>query len=64
MIGFGGLLDFHGNGLETLGAVEIGLACMKLTPWNNIWLTILANLAGGAAAAGCFYLIHPKADRD
>ena len=25
MIGFGGLLDFHGNGLETLGAVEIGL---------------------------------------
>ena len=26
--------------------------------------TILANLLGGAAAAGCFYLIHPKADRD
>lgn len=45
-------------------AVEIGLACMKLTPWNNIWLTILANLAGGAVAAGCFCLIHPKADRD
>ena len=45
-------------------AVEIGLACMKLTPWENSWLTILANLAGGAVAAGCFCLIHPKADRD
>ena len=45
-------------------AVEIGLACMKLTPWANSWMTILANLAGGAAAAGCFYLIHPKEDRD
>ena len=45
-------------------AVEIALACLKLTPWENSWLTIVANLAGGAAAAGCFYLIHPKADRD
>ena len=45
-------------------AVEIGLACMKFTPWGNSWMTILANLLGGAAAAGCFYLIHPKADRD
>ena len=44
-------------------AVEIGLACMKLTPWSNSWMTILANLAGGAAAAGCFALIHPKTDR-
>ncbi len=45
-------------------AVEVGLACMKLTPWDHIWMTILANLAGGAAAAGCFRLIHPKEDRD
>ena len=45
-------------------AVEIGLACMKLTPWENSWMTILANLAGGAVAAGAFALIHPKADRD
>ncbi len=41
-------------------AVEVGLACMRLTPWENSWMTILANFAGSGAAAMVFLLIHPK----
>jgi len=41
-------------------AVEVGLACMKLTPWNNSWLTIVANLAGGAVAALVFRFLNGK----
>lgn len=44
-------------------AVEVGLAFMKLTPWNNSWLTIVANLAGGAVAALVFHLLNPAAKK-
>ncbi len=41
-------------------AVEVGLACMRLTPWANSWLTILADFAGATAAALVFLFLHPR----
>lgn len=41
-------------------ALQLGFACMSFTSWNSSVLIILANFAGGAAAALVFLLIHPK----
>ncbi len=41
-------------------AVEVGLAGMRLTPWGNSWLTILANFTGAAVAAFAFLFLHPE----
>ncbi len=43
-------------------AVEVGLGFMKLTPWGSSYLTILANLAGGVAAALIYLVINKKED--
>jgi hypothetical protein len=32
---------------------------MGLFSWGHIWIYLLANLVGGAAAAGAFLLTHP-----
>jgi len=40
-------------------AVAFGLCILGLTSWPDIWLYIVANFAGGAAAAGIFHLINP-----
>ena len=40
-------------------AVAVGISIMKLTAWSNIWIYLVANLAGGAVAAVTFKLLNP-----
>lgn len=40
-------------------AVAVGLSVMGLSSWPNIWIYLLAEFAGGAAAAGVFKAITP-----
>jgi aquaporin Z len=40
-------------------AVAIGATVMGLFSWGHIWIYLVANIAGGAAAALAFLLIHP-----
>src|SRR5580704_15546309 len=40
-------------------AVAIGASLMGLFSWSHIWIYIVANLLGGAAAAGAFRLTEP-----
>jgi aquaporin Z len=42
-------------------AVAVGATLMGLFSWSHIWIYLLANLLGGAAAAGAFRLIEPVA---
>ena len=41
-------------------AVAVGISIMKLTAWANIWIYLVANLAGGAVAAVTFKLLNPE----
>jgi aquaporin Z len=41
-------------------AVAIGATVMGLFSWGHIWIYLLANLAGGAAAAYAFLLTQPE----
>jgi len=41
-------------------AVAIGACLMKLFAWQNLWVYLVANLAGGAAAAGAFKALNPE----
>jgi aquaporin Z len=41
-------------------AVAIGATVMGLFPWSHIWIYLLANLAGGGAAAYAFRLTQPS----
>ncbi len=44
-------------------AVAVGISIMGLSPWPNLWIYLLADFAGGAAAAGAFkLLIAPAQD--
>jgi aquaporin Z len=43
-------------------AVAVGASIMGLLPWSNIWLYVVADLLGGAAAAIVFKGLNP-ADR-
>jgi aquaporin Z len=40
-------------------AVAVGASLMGLFSWSHIWIYLLANLLGGAAAAGAFRLTEP-----
>lgn len=40
-------------------AVAIGASLMGLLSWGNIWVYLVANLLGGAAAAYVFKYAHP-----
>jgi aquaporin Z len=42
--------------------VAVGAAVMKLVPFSSIWIHLVADFAGGAAAAMVFKFINP-ADR-
>ena len=41
-------------------AVAIGATVMGLFPWSHIWIYLVANFAGGAAAAYAFRLTQPR----
>lgn len=41
-------------------AVALGTAAMSLTAWSTLWVTILANLLGGALAALVFKQAHAR----
>jgi aquaporin Z len=40
-------------------AVAIGITIMGLSGWPNIWIFLVANFAGGAAAAYAFKALNP-----
>ncbi|HEY2646535.1 MAG TPA: aquaporin [Candidatus Acidoferrales bacterium] len=40
-------------------AVAIGISMMGLSSWSNIWIFLVADFAGGAAAAGAFKALNP-----
>ena len=41
-------------------AVAVGISVMKLAAWSNIWIYLVANLAGGAVAAVVFKMLNPE----
>ena len=40
-------------------AVAVGISVMELSPWTDLWVFLVANFAGGAAAAGVFKFNNP-----
>src|SRR5216117_1605727 len=40
-------------------AVALGITVMGISSWNNIWMYLVANLAGGAVAAVIFQMVNP-----
>src|SRR5215813_8835229 len=43
-------------------AVAVGISIMGLSSWANIWIYLVADFAGGAAAAGIFKSLNPADD--
>jgi aquaporin Z len=41
-------------------AVAIGITTMGLSTWGHIWIYLVANFLGGAAAAGVFRAVSPE----
>ncbi|HWV99455.1 MAG TPA: aquaporin [Candidatus Acidoferrum sp.] len=41
-------------------AVAVGISIMGLSPWSNLWIYLVANLAGGLVAARTFAVINPE----
>ncbi len=41
-------------------AVALGISILGLSAWTNLWLYVVANLAGGLAAALVFRLLNPE----
>jgi aquaporin Z len=40
-------------------AVAVGISVLGISPWANLWIYLVANLAGGAAAAAVFKSLNP-----
>ena len=40
-------------------AVALGITLLGISSWNNIWIYLVADLAGGAVAAVIFLLVNP-----
>jgi aquaporin Z len=40
-------------------AVAVGISVLGLSAWANLWIFLVANFLGGAAAAGVFRMINP-----
>lgn len=41
-------------------AVAVGISVMGLSEWSNLWIYLVANLAGGAVAAAIFRWANPE----
>lgn len=50
----------HVSGGAFNPAVAVGASIMGLLPWSNIWLYVVADLLGGAAAAFVFRGLNPE----
>lgn len=63
-IGFTVLAGAYAVGAYSGGAfnpaVALGISIMNLIKWSNYWIYVVANLAGGAAAALVFRAANPK----
>ncbi len=44
-------------------AVAVGISVMKLTAWPNLWIYLVGDFAGGAAAGMLFKMLNP-ADKE
>ena len=44
-------------------AVAVGASIMNIFNWSHIWIYLVGQFAGGAAAAGAFLLTQPAAER-
>ena len=51
--------DTPGGGIRGNPAVAIGGMVMGLLSWSDIWIYLIANFAGGAAAAAVFLYTQP-----
>lgn len=40
-------------------AVALGISVLGLSTWSNIWIYLVADFLGGAAAAGAFKTVNP-----
>ena len=40
-------------------AIALGVSVMGLSTWSNIWIYLVADFLGGAAAAGAFKAVNP-----
>ena len=49
----------HVSGGHFNPAVAVGISVMGLAAWANIWIYLVANLAGGAVAAVVFKMLNP-----
>jgi aquaporin Z len=50
--------DISGGAINP--AVAVGITTMGLSGWGDIWIYLVAQVAGGAAAAMAFRFINPK----
>jgi len=41
-------------------AVAVGISVLGMSAWSSLWIYLLANLAGGAAAGAAFRLLNPE----
>jgi aquaporin Z len=41
-------------------AVAVGISAMGISPWPNLWVYLVADLAGGLVAAIAFKRINPE----
>lgn len=45
-------------------AVALGITILNLSSWSNLWIYIVANLLGGAAAAWVYHAAHGEVIRN
>jgi aquaporin Z len=57
MVGAFAVGDISGGAFNP--AVALGITVMGISSWNNIWMYLVADLAGGAVAAVIFLLVNP-----
>jgi aquaporin Z len=57
MVGAFAVGDISGGAFNP--AVALGITVMGISSWNNIWMYLVADLAGGIAAALIFQLVNP-----
>lgn len=57
MVGAFSVGDISGGAFNP--GVALGISVMGLSTWSNIWIYLVADFLGGAAAAGAFKAVNP-----